>query len=358
MVNLDDSKVFVQTESGKQVLESIDFLDKQLRIAFEESANIQITEEYKNVEKILVCGMGGSRFTPLIIKELFKEELTIPYVINDDYSLPGFVDKKTLVILSSYSGTTEEVIYCGKKAIAKGAKLAGVSGGGDVQKLLGDIKAPCFVFDQKYNPSNQPRIGFGYMTGGHMGLLVKLGFLKNQKEIIKKAIDTLPSLIKDLKVNIDQTNNFAKQLAMKIYEKYPYYIVSEFLNGVGNGLANQTNETAKSISSFRIIPELNHHLMEGLKFPSELKKMAIFIFFYSSIYSEQIRKRFKITKEVVEQNQIETIWHEAKGQNKVEQAFYLMALGSYLTLYLSTLYQQNPAIVPYVDFFKKKLKEV
>ena len=54
-------------------------------------------------------------------------------------------------------------------------------------------------------------------------------------------------------------------MAQKIINKYPYYIVSEFLTGVGNTIVNQTNETAKSISSFRVIPELNHHLMEGLK---------------------------------------------------------------------------------------------
>jgi len=358
VINLDDSKIYNQTNSNKQVLQSIDFLDKQLEHSFEESLKINIPEEYTNFNKIVVCGMGGSRFTPLIIKELFKEELTIPYIINDDYHLPGFVDEKTLVILSSYSGTTEEVLFCGKKALEKKAKLAAVSLGGEIKPFIEGIKAPAYFFNHKYNPSNQPRIGFGYLIGGHLGLLIKLGFLENERNIINQAIKKVPFLMKDLKTSVAKKNNPAKQLALQVYERYPYYIVSEFLNGVANGLANQTNETAKSISSFRIIPELNHHLMEGLKFPSGLKKMAIFIFFYSSIYSSPIKKRFHITKDVVEQNNIETVWHEVKGENKVEQALYLMGLGSYFTFYLSTLYQQNPAIVPFVDYFKKKLKEL
>ena len=147
-------------------------------------------------------------------------------------------------------------------------------------------------------------------------------------------------------------------MAKKIFNKYPYYIVSEFLTGVGNAIANQTNETAKSISSFRIIPELNHHLMEGLKNPQELKKIAIFIFFFSKLFSSSVQKRFLITKEIVEKNNIETLWYGLKGQNKTEQAFELMAFGNYLSMHLSSLYGENPATVSYVDYFKKKMKEI
>jgi len=47
-----------------------------------------------------------------------------------------------------------------------------------------------------------------------------------------------------------------------------------------------------------------------------------------------------------------------KGQNKIEQAFELMIFGNFLTMYLSSLYGENPAAVPYVDYFKNKLKEI
>jgi len=83
-------------------------------------------------------------------------------------------------------------------------------------------------------------------------------------------------------------------LAEKLYGRYPYYIVSEFLTGVGNAIANQTNETAKSISSFRVIPELNHHLMEGLKHPDELRQIAVFVFSFQS----STHNRFKNASEL------------------------------------------------------------
>lgn len=337
MINVDDV-----------VLKSINSFPEQIKDSLKKSSEIILPDEYLQVKNIVACGMGGSRFPHYIIKELFKEEIKIPYIINDDYNLPGFVDENTLVILSSYSGTTEEVLTVGKKAYEKKTKIIGISSGGDLKGFLNQINAPGYFFNPVYNPSGQPRIGFGYLFGGTLGLLLNLKLLDYSKNEVISAIGN---------INIKDIENSAEQMVKKIFNKYPYYIVSEFLTGVGNAIANQTNETAKSISSFRIIPELNHHLMEGLKNPEELKKISVFIFFFSKLYSSPIQKRFFVTKEVVEKNNIETIWHELKGRTKVEQAVELMAFGNYLTMNLSSLYGENPATVPYVDYFKQKLKE-
>jgi glucose/mannose-6-phosphate isomerase len=357
MINLDDKNAVLKIQGGDKVMRSIDAFPKQLKQAFDESLKISFPEEYKKIKNIVVCGMGGSRFTPLIVRELFKEEITVPYVINDDYNIPAFVDKNSLVILSSYSGTTEEVITCGQKAKAHGARLAGICAGGEIAKFLKEIGAPVYVFNPVHNPSLQPRIGSGYLVGGHIGFLISLELIKTTRGEIMTAIDNLPNLLQNLTIDVKKENNPAKKTALQLYQKYPYYLVSEFLTGVGNGVANQTNETAKSISSFRIIPELNHHLMEGLKFPDVHRGIAVFVFFFSQLYSPPIQKRFHITKDVIKQNKIQTLWHELKGESKVEQVLELIGFGSYLSMYLSTLYEQDPAAIPYVDYFKKKLKE-
>jgi len=331
------------------VQKSMNLFPEQIKDSFEKSLLLIIPNEYRQVKNIVACGLGGSRFPHYIIKELFKEEIKVPYIINDDYNLPGFVDDNTLVILSSYSGTTEEVLETGKKAYQKNAKILGISSGGPLKTFLESINAHGYYFDPVHNPSGQPRIGFGYLIGGILGLLLNLKKLNYPKDKIIFAVNN---------IKIKEIENKAEQMSKKIFNKYPYYIVSEFLTGVGNAIANQTNETAKSISSFRVIPELNHHLMEGLKNPKETVKTSSFIFFFSKLFSESIQKRFYITKEIVEKNNIETLWYELKGQNKVEQVFELMIFGNFLTMYLSLLYGEDPSTVPYVDYFKKKLKEI
>lgn len=359
MNKLDDIKKILSLQGGDEVIISINSLSDQLNQSFNESLKVDFSEIYfTNIENIVICGMGGSRFPGIIIKELFKESLKKPIIINDNYTLPYFVNEKTLVILSSYSGTTEEVLEMAKQAKEKKAKITGLTTGGDLKTFFEKYNLPFYLINPIHNPSNQPRIGFGYFVGGIMGILFKLNLIKEKKENVINAIDYLKKKTEEYKIEVGFEKNKVKQLAQKIYQKYPFYIVSEHLTGVGNAIANQTNETAKSISDFRIIPELNHHLMEGLKFPEELKKLLVFVFFYSSLYSSSIQKRFLITKDVVEQNKIETIWFELEGKTKIEHVFELMLVGSFLSLYLSVLYEQDPKVIPYVDYFKNKLKEM
>src|SRR3989344_628075 len=357
MLDLDDKEEIIKTQGGESVIKSVDSLQDQLSQSFNEALEIKLSSEYKEAKNAVICGMGGSRFPSLIISKLFKDKFTIPYEVVDDYILPGYAGKDTLVILSSYSGSTEEVLTCANSALGKEALITGITSGGALEVFFKENSLPFYLFDPKFNPSNQPRIGFGYMVGGHLGLLINLRFINENPDEIKKAIDNLKDIVSNLRLDVDKADNPAKKMAEALLDKYPYYIVSEFLSGVGNAIANQTNETAKTISSYRIIPELNHHMMEGLKHPSMLKDIAIFVFFFSNLYSERIQKRFKITKDVVEQNSIKALWHELKGRNKIDQTFELMAFGSYLSMYLAALRKEDPTVIPYVDYFKEQLKK-
>lgn len=358
MIDLNDPSAIKQTQGGDAVLTSVDALPDQLKQSFEEAASIQFPEEYRRIRNIVVCGMGGSQWPAYAVRELFKDKLRVPYQIVSDYSLPGYANHETLVVFSSYSGTTEEPKACIEEAKKRGTKIAGIASGGSVIEWLKTQNLPHYQFDPVHNPSGQPRIGFGYAVGSHLRLLYELGVLDEKKEVISSAIQNSPSLLEHFKINVPVKENPAKQLAQALYEKCPYYIVADFLTGVGNAIQNQTNETAKEISSFRVIPELNHHMMEGLKFPELHKKIALFVFFYSHLFPTPIQKRFHITKDVVEQNSIETLWYELRGKTKVEQVFELMGLGSYTSMYLAALYGQDPASIPFVDYFKKRLKEM
>ncbi|MFW5704149.1 MAG: SIS domain-containing protein [Patescibacteria group bacterium] len=358
MINLDNKDELLKNLGGDSVVISINSLHKQLEQSLSESQQVNLPDDYRSAHSVYVCGMGGSRFPALINYYLFKTQLRVPMIINDDYIVPGSVNETSLVILSSYSGSTEEVLYCAEEAKKRKAKILTISSGGALADWAKQNGYPSYVFNTVHNPSQQPRIGFGYSVGANIGVLLHLGMIDIDPKQITDAITKLPGLMQNFSIDIPKNENHAKQLADAIYNRYPYYLVSEFLTGIGNAIQNQTNETAKAISSYRVIPELNHHMMEGLKFPVDLKEMAVFILFHSSFYSERIQKRFLVTKEVIEKNNISTIWHELRGETTIEQAFELMGLGSYVSMYLAALYEQDPNAIPYVDYFKSKLKQM
>jgi len=344
MNNLDDAAAMKKLDPSG-VLKSTGMFPDQCQQAWQESSKIQFPDEYKNVKNIVVCGMGGSRFTPRTIKELFKDRISIPYEINEDYTLPAYAGPETLVILSSYSGTTEEVISCAQDAIRRGTKISAVVKGGKVAELLQN--ATGYIFDPKFNPCGQPRIGGGYLLMGHAGLLKALGYLDISDDEVLQAIVWARQKGTDTKPY--------KDLANMLLDTHPFIVTSEFLRGFGNGFANQINETAKMISDSRHIPELNHHMMEGLKRPESLHRNGLFVFILSDRYTDVTKKRFKITKEVVEKQNVKSLEVTLSGPSKLAQVLEAYTLSGYTTFYMAMRYDTDPVAIPWVDYFKAQL---
>lgn len=345
MVNLDDSDALKKADPAGVLASTMLFPD-QCAAAWEESRKIVFPDDYKKVKNIVVCGMGGSRFTPKTIKYLFEKYITLPYEICEDYHLPGYVNCDSLVILSSYSGTTEEVLNCFPQAKEKEAKIAAI--------MSKKMDVPGYFFDPKFNPCGQPRIGGGYLLMGHLGMLTSLGFVTAPDDV-PAAIEFIRTVGKRYAADVPINNNPAKQLAMLLMDKHPFIITAEFLRGFGNGFANQINETAKMISDYRYIPELNHHLLEGLSHPESIHANGLFVFIRSSLYSDRIQKRFTITKDVVEKQHVATEEIALSGTTKLAQALEAFTLSAFTTFYLGMLYGVDPVAIPWVDYFKAQL---
>lgn len=176
-----------------------------------------------------------------------------------------------------------------------------------------------------------------------------------EKEVLG-AIAVARGIGKKYTADVATAQNPAKQLALFLKDKHPFIITAEFLKGFGNGFANQINETAKMISDYRYISELNHHLMEGLSRPDTLHQNGVFVFFLSHCYSQPIQKRFKITKDVVEKQKVATHEITLTGPNKISQVLEAFTLASFTTYYMAMLYDTDPVAIPWVDYFKEQLK--
>ena len=56
-------------------------------------------------------------------------------LVSTDYHLPDFVDNNNLVIISSYSGNTEETLQAMEQALKQKAQIVCVTSGGKVEEL-------------------------------------------------------------------------------------------------------------------------------------------------------------------------------------------------------------------------------
>lgn len=331
----------------KNTLNSTEKIIDQLEAAWNQVNALQIPE-FENIENIVFCGMGASIYGALVTKALLSREFSYPTETVTDYHLPEWVNDQTLVFLTSYSGTTEEVLSCAEEALAMNAKLIILTQGGPLAVFAKKNNIPSYIFDGVLNPSGVPRLGNGYTILGLMGLLNKAGIITIEEHEITNAITRLRDKYEELR-------NQAIEHSELFIGKIPIIIAAEHLSGNAQILRNQFNETSKTFSACYLIPDLNHHLMEGLQFPK--KSSLHFIVVHSENYTEKNSRRTELTIDVLRQNNHQILEFLTSGQTVYDDFLETLLYGSFLTLYLAFRYDQDPAVNPWVDYFKAQLKK-
>ncbi len=353
---LDNKEKIVQLDS-KNMLGSVQLLGKQIEEVLPQAKQVKIPASYKKVNNIVVLGMGGSALGAHLIKSVFFKNLKVPVEIVNGYEASGFADQKTLVIASTYSGSTEEVLNAAADARKKKAKILVICSGGKLAEWAKKNRIPALIFTTNNNPCGSPRMGLGYSIFGQIALLANVGLLKLSPAEVKNALQTISKFNSLFGADNLGAKNPAKQLARSLFGKSVWCAASQHLSGNAHIAANQMNENAKRFAGYFIIPELNHHLMEGMLYPENNKDNLKMLLIESGLYEQKIQKRYEITKQILDKNNIGHVSYLAQEKNMLLQACELLMLGSYVSFYSAMLQGIDPTAIPFVDFFKAQLKK-
>lgn len=110
-------------------------LANQIKKAKSIASGVKLPDTFvKRPDKVLFCGMGGSAISGDILGTIAQSRSQIHWTVNRTARLPQWVDFKTIVILSSYSGNTHEVEFIFKQAVARKAHFLLVASGGGWRK--------------------------------------------------------------------------------------------------------------------------------------------------------------------------------------------------------------------------------
>ena len=210
---------------------------------------------------------------------------------------------------------------------------------------------PGYVFDPKLNSSGAPRTSIGYLLGATLGILSNLkllNFTDREAAETTKFIDTFTKyLAKD--------NKLVVQMAQKIYVTAPIFISSEHLNASAHIWRNFFNETSKNLAFLYEIPEMNHHFLDSLLYPVEIKNKLCFLFIKSELYNPQNRKRMDITRQVVKKSGFTDISITLSSGSKINQAWELIVIGSLVSYQMAKIHGVNPSSNEFVDYLKEQL---
>ncbi|MEK7188844.1 MAG: bifunctional phosphoglucose/phosphomannose isomerase, partial [Patescibacteria group bacterium] len=338
-------------------INSIYNLGNQVLQAWEEIQRINIAENFKNIANVVISGMGGSALGGRVVDSLLVDRVRVPIEIISDYKLPAYINNQTLVILSSYSGNTQETLSAYHDALNKDAQIFAITTGGELGSLLTKNNNLAYIFNPKYNPSHQPRMGLGYSISSTLAILSLTKVLYISDDEVANIVQKINQEIESNSLDVTLGRNLAKGIAFKLKDKIVNIISSEHLSGISHAFKNQINENSKTFSNLFEIPELNHHLIEGLQNPRMVLKSLIFLFIESELYSLELRKRYPLTKEVLGKNNLDYVAIKLKLSTKLEQIFELLTIGSFVSFYLAMLYEIDPTPIPWVDYFKARLSK-
>ncbi|MDX5321488.1 MAG: SIS domain-containing protein, partial [Bacteroidota bacterium] len=110
---------------------------------------------------LVAGGLGGSGIGATIAKSLFSNRMPIPVEVINDYSLPHYVNERSLVILGSYSGNTEETLSLLEQALDRKATIVIVTAGGQLMDKAKSLGLPYYTIETGF----QPRMALGYSLG-------------------------------------------------------------------------------------------------------------------------------------------------------------------------------------------------
>jgi len=311
--------------------------------------SLDIVQNYKFIApkktqftNIVLTGLGGSGIAGSIVQNYVFDKCKFPFIVNKDYFLPAFVNKDSLVIVSSYSGNTEETIAALEKAIKVKATIICITSGGKIAEIAKKKKIDCILL-----PSGMPpRACIGYAMLQIINILEHFGCIKN---VIANEVKPAVALLDSEEKNIRKK---AKTIASKLNGKLPIIYSAADFEGMAIRFRQQLNENSKILCWHHAIPEMNHNELVGWKDKDPNK--VVLILRNENDY-ERVQMRMEINKKVFKQYTPNIIEIYSKGNSYFERVFYFIHLTDYVSTELAKLRDVDATEVNVIDFLKGSL---
>jgi glucose/mannose-6-phosphate isomerase len=349
-INLDDSKIY-QRQDPDGMLARIKELPMQCRQSWQAAMDFNLPADFAGVNKVVVLGMGGSAIGGDLVRSLVQSESKIPVIVHRDYGLPAFVDEKTLVIASSYSGNTEETLSGFEPALKTRAKKLAMTTGGKLQELAKANNVPVFKIEYKA----QPRAALGFSFLPTLGVLQKLGFVKDKSADVAETVRVLEKLSARLDEKSPLSANPAKQLAQRLFGCLPVIYGAGIAAEAAHRWKTQVNENSKAWGFYEVFPELNHNATVGYPFPKDVAQKIRVILLRSPLFNERVKLRYDVTCELLKRSNVAYEFVDGEGRSAMSQMMSLVMMGDFTSYYLAILYGVDPSPVEVINYLKDQL---
>ncbi|MDO8602239.1 MAG: bifunctional phosphoglucose/phosphomannose isomerase [Candidatus Omnitrophota bacterium] len=355
MNKLDNSKLIKKLDTLK-MLQFISGLPGQCSGAYKTGNSGNVNKPRIKINNIVFAGVGGSGIGADLVRVYLRDELKTPVSICRNYTLPDFVGEDTLLFCSSYSGNTEETLSCFEEGLKKKAFIVILGAGGALKEEALKNNIAHISIPSGY----PPRAAIGYMSITILGILVKLGLIKDKENDVKELCEVLSDIRdKEIGLEVPTARNISKQIAIKLHGKYPViYGTADTTEAVAMRWREQIAENAKTLSSSNIFPEMNHNEIVGWKFPKNMLKDFSVVMLSDKDDHERVKERIRIAGAVIKKSCERVILLKKETGGRLARIYSLLYIGDYVSFYLAMLNNIDPTPVEIIDYLKKELAKI
>jgi len=328
--------------------------DAQLNDAASIGSNIEIPSGYSGIDKIIISGMGGSAIGGDLLRSFVIYNCKLPVFVNRNYFLPEFADENTLVIVSSYSGNTEESLSAYEDAVKRRCRIICISSGGNLSALAKGNGNVLITVPAGF----QPRCAIAYLFVPMLYIMSAMGFISDMSNVLKDAVNFISFKTKSYS-SFDENENPALKIAEHLQGKIPViYSSNDLLDIVNLRWRCQAEENAKKLAYGNFLPEMNHNEIVGWEANPEILKSFAVIFLNDKDDNMRIKKRAQITKELVKPYAGLVYEISSEGHTKLERILDLVHLGDWVSFFMAVLNKTDPAPIEKINILKTKLTEL
>lgn len=296
------------------------------------------------IHNIVVCGMGGSGIGGKLVAQWVQDELSLPVLFFQDYNLPKFVGKHSLVIGSSYSGNTEETLSCVEQALERGAHIVGVCSGGELENFCKKNNLDCVIVPG----GNPPRSAVAFSVIQIVNLFQKLGLISEKSlQEIAEARELILREAEAIHAEAKKLAHFLKDKVIAIYGPSNYEAVTVRAR-------QQFNENGKLLCWHHVIPEMNHNELVGWGGGDD-RFGALFL--DTGDLNPRNKKRLEFSLDVVRSKTENIYILKAMGNTLIQRSIYLINLVDWASWYLSELKEVDAMDIKVIDSLKDTLSK-
>ncbi|MGH7495907.1 MAG: bifunctional phosphoglucose/phosphomannose isomerase [bacterium] len=303
---------------------------------------------------IVVAGMGGSAISGDVVRGVTLEELAVPMIVCRSYDLPSWVDTNSLVVVSSYSGNTEESLAALMLAQKRSARIVCITSGGKVGELAQKNGWPVYSLP----PGFPPRAALAHLTVPLLVVLHRLQRIADPAAQVAETNTILEKLGQSWGPQFDEQHNLAKYIAAALTDRLPIVYAAHGLFEIAAWRwKEQFCENAEILSWHNVFPEMNHNELMGWGQRLQSDHGLQVIYLRDRQDHPRVQKRMEITRELIEKTSVPVIEAWSEGQSRLARLFSLIFLGDLVSVYVAILSGVDPTPVRKINLLKERLEQ-